>query len=162
MESTPIGQIGRQHHAKESADTDTHDSPSPSHLQSEYSTEEVTELIRLALERANLSSEHSVSASELKIIGKDLGLTEEDLLAASEEVLKRRNEEDQVEHAMRHVKLHVVCYRAIGFGLFLLNMFTTPDMLWFAFPAVAYGPFVAIYAYMAKQHPEIALYLFEE
>ncbi len=160
---TTYGQSFDRHNTLESREVDAYDSSEEPHsLQSEYSMDEVTQLIRIALERAKAAEDRSVTAEELLAIGNDLGLSEEDILAASEEVHEQRADVQRAALAMQHVKIHAAGYVAIVFGLFVVNMLTSTDFLWFLMPTFLYAPFVVVHAYMAKLHPRTAVALFDE
>jgi len=137
-------------------------------LQQEYTNEEVSEIIRVALKQANGESDTVVSRDELLTIAKDFGLTPEDLLRASEEV-KQVDAQAAAQAERRRIawsdfKINLVCYGVGVIGLFGMNLataMTAGEMKWwFQFPAVAYGAIILGHFIMAKFNPEMAYDMF--
>jgi hypothetical protein len=133
-------------------------------LQQEYSNEEVSEIIRVALLQANREGDTVVSRDELLTIAKEFGLTPEDLVRASEEV-KHVDAEAAARAERRRLawhdfKVNLVCYGVGIVGLFGMNMATALSdgqiKWWFHFPVVAYGAIILGHFIMAKFNPEMA------
>lgn len=139
------------------------DSSGEEKLRQEYTSEEVTEIIRVALQSATDGDQSTVNKEEMLAIAGDFGLSAADLVRASEAIAASREETDRISKAkqlaMQDFKLNVVGYAVGIVGLFFLNWFTSTEFWWFIIPAIAYGPVVAVHGYIAKYNPDHALSL---
>lgn len=140
--------------------------PGGDQLRQEYTSEEVTEIIRVALQSANDGEDSIVKQEEMLAIGEEFGLTAVDLARASEAIAASREETELSskvkQKAMQDFKLNLVCYAAGIVGLFLLNWVTSTEYWWFAIPAVAYAPVVVVHGLGAKYRPDLAVKLLRE
>lgn len=136
-------------------------------LQKEYSNDEVSEIIRVALQQANREGDTVVSRDELLTIAKEFGLTPEDLVRASEEVNEIGAQADAETERHRLVwhdfKVNLVGYGVGILGFFGLNLATgiaAGELVWwFQFLVVIYGAVVLGHFIMAKFNPELAYYM---
>ena len=135
-------------------------------LLQEYSSGQVSEIIRVALERAHGGDRSSVSREEMLAIAGEFGLSAADLIRASETIAASREETDRSsktkQKAMQDFRLHLFCYAAAIVGLFLLNWAVSPEYWWFILATIAYGPVVAVHGFIARYNPELALSLLGE
>ena len=131
-------------------------------LKREYTNEEISEIIRVALKSANGGDQSTVSREEMLTIGREFGLSEADLIRASEKIAASRDKTDRATTAMQGFKIHVVCYVAGVVALFLINALVSPEFWWFLLPTIAYGAVVAIHGIGAKKNPDLAFELLHE
>ncbi len=140
--------------------------PGGEQLRQEYTSEEVSEIIRVALQSANDGEDSIVKQEEMLAIGEEFGLTAADLARASEAIAASREETGRAskvkQKAVQDFKLHLVCYAVGIVGLFFLNWVTSTEYWWFAIPAVAYGPVVVVHGLGAKYRPDLSVKLLRE
>jgi hypothetical protein len=127
-----------------------------------YTNEEVSEIIRVALRNAEKQGADTVVREDMLAIGRDFGLSENDIDQAFEEIYTKSDEEKISEQAMLGLKIHAITYGMIAAGLFAINFMTTPDYWWAFFPAVAWGMFFGIHWILVKFMPSVAIHLTTE
>lgn len=124
-------------------------------LRQVYSSEEVSEIIRVALTNVENGGRATVNQSEMLTIAEEFGLSPEDLVRASETIDASR------DHSARHTAvkngfiINLVAYCVGVVGLFLLNAFISPEFWWFVLAAIAYGSVLAVHGFMAKFMPDL-------
>lgn len=125
-----------------------------------FTSAEVSEIIRVALHSRGTDGESTVDREEMVAIGKEFGLSAEDLAKAFEEITDTRREEARTHKASVGFRFHAMCYVAINGGLFLINMAADPSYWWFVFPLIGWGMLLALHGIMAKYLPEVPGFLF--
>ena len=151
-------------HGHRPTDEEPHVAPFPgappqADPQPEYSSEEVSEIIRVALRRATADPQSMVNHDELLAIGKDLGLSPADLTAALDEIASSRDQQGRAIHAKQMFRLHVACYAVVITGLFLVNWVTLPSFSWFLLPATGWGMLLALHGLAVKFAPDLPGFL---
>lgn len=128
----------------------------------QFTTEEAEEILRRALQR---QTEVGISREDLVAAARDVGVSEQALLEAADEVERGRSEKAVTERLKAEKRAgfvsHATAYAVVGVGLFLLNLATNlatvTDQVprwWSLFPLVGWGIAVAIHAVRALRHPE--------
>lgn len=136
-------------------------------LRQEYTNEEVSEIIRIALQNTNGTDSAIVNREEMLTIGEEFGLSVVDIVRATEEIEASKEDTRTSSRVLIDFKIHVVCYIAGVIGLFLINVVTNwsspPTVIWwFLLAAFAYGPVVAVHGYVAKVYPNLITEFFSE
>ena len=131
-------------------------------LRQEYTNEELSKIIRVALKGTDGGDKSTVSQEEMLTIGREFGLSEADLVRASEKIAVSHDKTDRATKAMQGFKIHVVCYVAGVVGLFLINALVSPEYWWFLIPTIAYGCVVAVHGFGAKKNPDLTWELLHE
>lgn len=135
--------------------------PAPEKPQ-EYSSEEVSEIIRVALRNAADEGLRTVNHDEMLAIAKDFGLNGDDLDRALKDISLSRDAEDLSLKVKQAFRLHMALYAVIISGLLLINWATMPSFWWSVIPAVGWGMAVAIHGILAKYAPDVPVYLFKQ
>ena len=128
-------------------------------LRQEYTNEELSEIIRIALKGADGGDKSIVSQEEMLTIGREFGLSEADLVRASEKIAGSRDKTGRATKAMQGFKINVVCYVVGVVGVFLVNAVVSPEFWWFLLAAIAYGCVVAVHGIGAKLNPDLVFEL---
>ena len=136
-------------------DAGTHSASSNVEEPTVYSSEEVSEIIRLALENAGTEQRDTVKHADLLSIGREFGLSEADIDAACLRVNASRQIQAHVERASVFFKLHFVAYAVIMAGLFGINALTGLNDLWVLYPLVAWGTVVALHGVLVRVLPKL-------
>lgn len=135
-------------------------------LRQEYTNEEVSEIIRVALKSADDGDQSIVNQEEMLTIAGEFGLSAADLVRASEAIIASREKSERAskvrQKAMQGFWISVVGYAALIIGLFFLNWATSPGDWWFYIPAIAIGPVVGVYGFIVKYYPDLAVKLVRE
>ena len=136
-------------------------------LRTEYTSEEVSEIIRVALEDAGDSERVSVNKDELLKIAQEFGLSESSLVRAQQSLDTVMEKKDISVQAMRHVKINGICYAAGVVGIFLVNVVVigladSPAVWWFPLAAAAYAPVFLVHGLLAKFYPDLAYSMFHK
>ncbi len=142
--------------------TDTNPLNNDKLLRQEYTNEELSEIIRVALKGADGGDKSIVSQEEMLTIGREFGLSEADLVRASEKIATSHDKTDRATIAMQGFKINVVCYVVGVVGVFLVNAVVSPEFWWFLLAAIAYGCLVAVHGIGAKLNPDLVFELLHE
>lgn len=111
-----------------------------------YTNEEVSEIIRLALRSVDNEDRDTVSHSEMLVIGKDFGLSPEDIERAFVEADKTQQTEELEKQARIIFLIHAATFAVINVGLLLLNLLTGIDkVVWFVYPLVPWGAVLGVH-----------------
>lgn len=123
--------------------------------QQQFTNEEVSEIIRVALQTARKDGGgESVSFDDMLAIAKDFGLGPADLTAAVETIAKSQEKDDRASKAKLAFRLHALIYAVVIGGLFLIDYFSGSG-IWFQFPAIALGVFLALHGIILRFAPEV-------
>lgn len=125
----------------------------------EYTSEEVSEIIRVALHNAKGGEHATVNHEELLTIGAELGLKAADLSSALERIGTEREERDVLTLAVQAFRLHAALYAVVIAGLFLINWAADPSYWWFFFPMIGWGMLVAIHGVVTKYVPNLPVFI---
>ena len=135
-------------------------------LRKAYTNEEISELIRVALNGADRSDQSAVSQEEMLTIAGEFGLNKADLVRASETLAASRaaseKKKSRASRAMDGFKINFVCYVAGVFGIFLINAFLSPEFWWFVLAAIAYGMVILVHGFFAFFYPDRVLELLHD
>lgn len=121
-----------------------------------YTNEEVSEIVRVALRKAERKETNTVDHEEMLAIGRDFGLTEEDIAAAFADIGRARAMESQTGRAQLAFKVHAMVFVVVISGLFLINWMTTPDYWWAVYPLVISGTVLVLQGIATKYVPTLA------
>lgn len=125
-----------------------------------YSNEEVSEIIRVALSKADTVVDGEVNHDELVSIGREFGLSEADLARAYGSILLARREDEVEQKTMLFFYVHLTVFGVVCFGLFLINMLTDPAHWWWQFVVVSWGMLLGIHGILSKYLPQVASSMF--
>lgn len=116
--------------------------------QRRFSSEEVSAIVRRALENSNAEDE-SVSYSELVETASELGISQDRLQKAIDMQEKRGAIEDARERILRRRRhgfySHLRSYLIVNGALLLINLLTSGS-LWFFWPMIGWGIGLAFHA----------------
>lgn len=132
------------------------DSPPETAADRVYTNEEVSEIVRVALRKTKGRDANTVDHAELIAIGKDFGLSEEDINAAFEDIGKTRAVEEIEERARLSLKVHAMVFGVVNAGLFLINMLSDPGFWWFLYPLISWGMALGLHAIAVHYVPALA------
>ena len=126
-----------------------------------YTSEEVSEVIRIALGKAEHLDRDTVNHEELLSVARDFGLREADIDQAFQQITRSRVFDDHAEKAALKFKLHALCFLIVNVGLFLINALSDPSFWWVAYPAVSWGTLLLLHFVAMKYVPALPDWILE-
>ena len=128
-----------------------------------YTSEQVSEVIRIALQGHAGHGSDSIPFDEIVAIGGDFGLTETDIRDALSKVAgeaeKSRIKNKQRSYAVIGFKLHVLTFLAISAGLAILNVAIDPSVFWALYAFIMWGAVVVLHGLILHFAPDAAVAL---
>jgi hypothetical protein len=114
-------------------------------LTREFSGEELSEIIRRAARREKDNPRpQKISYEDMLQVGRELGIDSGLLAVAAEEVAAKRKKRRRAISRKLDFYRHLTVYISVIFGLMCINLLTDKNELWFLYPAIGWGMFVAI------------------
>lgn len=107
-----------------------------------YSSDEVSEIIRLSLQQENRASSNAVDYEELLSIGKEMGVTEEQIERSIKLLAEEQRTKSKEDELWLKFKAH--CFISVSVILLCLglNVFTGLDSFWSGYPLFALSFFI--------------------
>jgi len=125
--------------SKDQSKPSEHDSPLEDR---NYSSDEVSEIIRISLQQENRASSNAVDYEELLSIGKDMGVTEDQIEKSIKLLAEEQRTKSKEDELWLKFKAH--CFISVSVILLCLglNIFTGLDSFWSGYPLFALGFFL--------------------
>ena len=124
--------------------------------ENEYTPEEVQAILKRAVELDD--HRERFSRDELFAMARELGLSEEAVLAAEQDVRPTgkaaelaQARQEFIAERRQEFKQHLVAYVCVNAFLFVINLLTAPDFWWFIFPLLGWGMGLAMHAFEVSQ-----------
>ena len=124
-----------------------------------FSNEEVSEIIRVALRSREDSRTNTVGYDEMLTIAKDFGLTPGDITRAFDEINGKRDEQQVESRAKLSVKIHGIVFIIVMAGLFGINFLSDRNDWWAFYPLVGWGTVLALHGVLALYVPKLVAFL---
>jgi hypothetical protein len=134
-----------------------------------YSDEEAREILKRAVDFQQ-QDEFEYTRDQLFDIGREMGLSQEAIVKAEQAYVGKRGvetpvvpkttsfeipvEEEEIafrRHRMQEFRQHLNAYGIVMTFLFLINLFTGMDDIWFVYPALGWGIGVAFHFFHFRQ-----------
>jgi hypothetical protein len=121
----------------------------------EYSPDEVSDIIKQALQNVDNTSSDSVVHSELLAIAEEFGLGEKEIERAYSQLLDDRDLEQTREHLRFQFKLNCIFIAIVSLVIFAVDLFINSEILFamYAVPGLVFT--VIVGALVAKYLPDI-------
>ena len=125
-----------------------------------YSSDEVADVIRQALQSVNSRPNTSVDHQEMLSIGEEFGLREEDIDKAYEDLLDQRDMDQLQTQLWRGFKFAVVINLVIAIVLITIDILLVPDNSFALYPVFIMGVILLFHGLIVRRFPNLITSIF--